>query len=279
MIGPARDPMGIGLTRLTPKTDRIRCDIWVETIQTLHHHKMTRSRGGMGGTMRRRNKAFAASLFELLEDRLTLSHLGVHPAAGIGHQHAAVIGRHHAAVTGHHHAAITGHHHAARLRHHHHHTGTVPPVTGSGSTGTTPGSGSTTTGPGPTSGGSGPTAQSVVLSGTVEGRTPLVGSGTIGPLGAVSSTGTLTGRDAEPVIYSGSITLVGATGSITASLSGLHGGPDYPGETIDLTYTITGGTGAFQDATGSGQADFTGATSSTGDTFVLTFGNATTTSA
>jgi hypothetical protein len=94
-------------------------------------------------------------------------------------------------------------------------------------------------------------------------------------MGAVSSTGTLTGSGAEPVTYTGTITLVGATGTITASLYGLHFGPDYPGETIDLIYTVTGGTGAFQNATGGGHAVFTAATSGAGGGFGLTFVQAT----
>jgi hypothetical protein len=89
----------------------------------------------------------------------------------------------------------------------------------------------------------------------------------------------LTASGAEPVTYTGEITLVGATGSITANLSGLLFGPDHLGETIHLTYTITAGTGAFQGASGSGRAFFTAMGFSPSDGFVLTFGDATTTPA
>jgi len=110
-----------------------------------------------------------------------------------------------------------------------------------------------------------------VLSGTVKGGSNLYGSGTVGPLGAVASTGTLTTRGAEPVTYNGTITLVGATGSITASLHGLLLGADHLEETIHLTYTITGGTGAFRGAAGSGLASFTGMPANLGAGFILTF--------
>jgi hypothetical protein len=226
--------------------------------------------------MSRRNRAFTA-LVDPLEDRLALSHLGVHHADVIGHHHAAAITGHHAASIDHHHSTQAGPHHEARSRHHHaarhrhhHHAVPVPPVTGPGPTGTPPG---------PTSGDSGSAASTVALSGAVKGGNLLDGSGTLGPLGSVISTGTLTTSGAEPVNYSGTITLVGATGSITASLSGQLFGPDRPGETIHLTYTITGGTGAFQGATGSGQAYFAGMASSTGEGFTLSFGVATTTPA
>jgi hypothetical protein len=110
-----------------------------------------------------------------------------------------------------------------------------------------------------------------MLSGTVKGGSHLDGSGTVGPLGAVASTGTLTTWGAEPVTYNGTITLVGATGSITASLHGLLFGPDHLGETIHLTYTITGGTCAFEGASGSGLASFTVMPSNMGAGFTLSF--------
>lgn len=106
----------------------------------------------------------------------------------------------------------------------------------------------------PSAPGVGPASTTVVLSGQVEGKQPLDGSGTVGPLGAVTMTGTLSASGAEPVNYSGTVTLVGSSGSVTLSLSGRLFGPNYIGETVDLTYTITGGTGAYQDATGSGKA-------------------------
>jgi hypothetical protein len=92
------------------------------------------------------------------------------------------------------------------------------------------------------------------LSGQIEGQQPLDGSGTIGPMGAVTSTGTLSASGAEPMNYSGTVTLVGSSGSVTLSLSGRVFGPVSIGQSVDLTYTITGGTGAYQHATGSGKA-------------------------
>jgi hypothetical protein len=84
---------------------------------------------------------------------------------------------------------------------------------------------------------------------------------------------------AEPVVYTGDITLVGATGTITASLSGRLFGPNRLGETIDLTYTITGGTGAFQGAAGSGEAFFTPTGFNVSGGFSLSFGSPPTMSA
>ena len=169
--------------------------------------------------------------------------------------------------------------------------GSGPTSGGSGSAGGSPGptsggSGSTGDDPGPTSGGSGSagggsgsTSVAVVLVGTVKGTAPLDGSGTVGSLGAVTTTGTMTTSGAEPVIYTGEITLVSATGNVTAELSGRLFGPSRLDETIDMTYTITGGTGAFQGATGSGQAVLTTIVSSTGESFSLAFGADTSTAA
>ena len=106
----------------------------------------------------------------------------------------------------------------------------------------------------PPASGVGPASTTIALSGQVAGTQPLDGSGTVGPLGAVTSTGTLSASGAEPMNYSGTATLVGSFGSVTLSLSGRVFGPVSIGQTVDLTYTITGGTGAYQDATGSGQA-------------------------
>jgi hypothetical protein len=95
-------------------------------------------------------------------------------------------------------------------------------------------------------------------------------------LGAVTSKGSLTVSGAEPVRYTGNITLVSETGNITVSLSGLLFGPSHLGETIDLTYKITDATGAFKGDTGSGHAFFKATSFNPSDGFVLTFGNATT---
>ena len=96
-------------------------------------------------------------------------------------------------------------------------------------------------------------ALAVTLKGTVTG---LDGSGTVSPLGRVVSVGTLTGHGAEPVVYTGTVTLTGPTGSITANLSGRLFGPTQPFEPINLMYTIVHGTGAFGGATGRGRAVF-----------------------
>jgi hypothetical protein len=112
----------------------------------------------------------------------------------------------------------------------------------------------------------------IALSGTVEGQTPLDGSGTVSPLGVVTSTGTLKARGGEPVTFTGTVTLVGATGSVTATLFGRQFGATRPGEKVNLTYTITGGTGAFQGASGSGSAVFSPIITSPSGDFALTFG-------
>jgi hypothetical protein len=142
------------------------------------------------------------------------------------------------------------------------------------------GLGASAIGHGLSSVGSPPTSLSVALSGSVHGAarmqgtaTGLTGSGTVGPLGAVTSTGTLTATGAEPVVYSGNITLVSSTGSVTVALSGRQFGPSRLGQPIALTYTITGGTGTFQGAIGSGHASFALNISRAGPGFVLTFGS------
>jgi hypothetical protein len=119
------------------------------------------------------------------------------------------------------------------------------------------------------------TAAVIALTGTVEGHSPLVGAGRVSPLGAVTSTGTLTARGAEPVTFSGTVTLVGSTGSVTATLFGRLFGPEFLGEKVNLTYTITGGTGAFKGASGNGKAVFSPIIASPAGDFALTFGNAT----
>jgi hypothetical protein len=115
----------------------------------------------------------------------------------------------------------------------------------------------------------------IVLNGTIEGASPLAGSGTVTPLGSVTSKGSLAARGAEPVVYSGTVTLVGAKGSITASLTGLLIGPQRLGQKVTLTDTITGGTGAFRGATGSGKVIYSPIINSPAGDFALTFGTAT----
>jgi hypothetical protein len=113
----------------------------------------------------------------------------------------------------------------------------------------------------------------VSLDGLVTGQKPLNGSGTVDPLGQVTTTGKITSHGGEPVVFTGKITLTGSTGSVTAKLSGRLFGHMSPRESVRLTYDITGGTGAFEGATGSGKAiylpHFNG-----GSLFVLTFGDA-----
>jgi hypothetical protein len=113
---------------------------------------------------------------------------------------------------------------------------------------------------------------SVALKGTIEGRTPLDGKGTVSPMGTVTSVGTLSARGAEPVTYRGTLTLKGASGSITIRLFGRLFGPEFLGEKINLTYTITGGTRAFQGASGTGKAVFSPLIASKPGEFALTFG-------
>ncbi len=85
----------------------------------------------------------------------------------------------------------------------------------------------------------------------------------------------MTASGAEPVNYTGTVTLVGASGSITASLVGRVFGPSVLGAPIKLTYTITGGTGAFEGATGSGKAVFSPSIASQAGEVALTFGDTT----
>jgi hypothetical protein len=112
-------------------------------------------------------------------------------------------------------------------------------------------------------------AAAIALSGTITGTIALDGSGTVSPLGNVTSSGSLTSRGAEPVRFSGTVTLVGSHGTITASLYGILAGPERPFEPVTLTYTITGGTGAFQGDSGSGRATYTPISGG----FSLTFGS------
>jgi hypothetical protein len=104
------------------------------------------------------------------------------------------------------------------------------------------------------------------LAGTVQGiQTPaphlpgtahLSGGGTVGPLGNVKITGVISVRSAEPTFYNGAATLSNARGSVTIRISGIHGGPDFLGRPVFLHYTITGGTGAFRGAVGSGTVGY-----------------------
>jgi hypothetical protein len=231
--------------------------------------------------------AFTPIWLERLEDRLTLSQLGVHHATQVGHLHDA-------ARVGHHDAAHVRHHDVDHVRDHHHGAHIHKPQSGSISTGagtnpTTTGTNPTTTGTTPpTTGTTPPTTGTmppnvtVVLNGKIEGRTPLDGSGKFDSLGAVTTRGTLSASGAEPMTYTGKVSLVSASGTITLSLSGEVFGPQSLGGPIDLTYTITGGTGAFQGATGSGKAVLTFQLPPTmrpmptplAASFVLSFGNA-----
>jgi hypothetical protein len=115
-------------------------------------------------------------------------------------------------------------------------------------------------------------ASAVVLNGTIEGQTLQGGSGTLSPLGTVTTRGTLRASGADPTIYRVKVTIIGASGSITAKLAGRVSGPSTPGAPIDLTYRITGGTGAFKGARGTGQAVFSPGNSSTGAEATLLFG-------
>jgi hypothetical protein len=117
-------------------------------------------------------------------------------------------------------------------------------------------------------------ASVVSLDGLVTGQRPLNGSGTVSPLGRVTTRGILTAHGAEPVVFTGTITITGTNGSVTAKLKGRLFGPTYPRESVHLIYTITGGTGAFRGATGTGKALFLPHFNGSPTLFVLTFGDA-----
>jgi hypothetical protein len=96
----------------------------------------------------------------------------------------------------------------------------------------------------------------------------------VSPLGPGLSTVTLTTSGTGTVTYSGTITIGGIHGTVTASLSGQVSGSSAQGASVDLTYTITGGTGAFAGATGTGAAVLQASTTPTGaQSYTLTFGN------
>jgi hypothetical protein len=122
-------------------------------------------------------------------------------------------------------------------------------------------------------------AMNVALSGSVQGTDAFQGSeivlngfGDVGPLGSVTSRGFLTASGAEPVSYNGTVTLFGSTGSVTLNLVGQQFGANHQDQPVRLTYTITGGTGAFGGASGSGQASLTTGVPGASPSFVLTFG-------
>jgi hypothetical protein len=112
-----------------------------------------------------------------------------------------------------------------------------------------------------------PVQAPVSLEGTVKGvQTPvahqpgtlhLVGSGNVAPLGPEKAVGTLTIKSGEPTFYNGTVTLSDPLGSIDVQISGIQGGPIGLGRPVLLHYKITGGTGAFHGATGSGNVTYT----------------------
>jgi hypothetical protein len=63
--------------------------------------------------------------------------------------------------------------------------------------------------------------------------------------------------------------IIRSNGTIAASLYGILGGPERPFEPVSLSYTITGGTEAYQGDSGSGQATYTPKS----EGFTLTFGS------
>jgi hypothetical protein len=117
-------------------------------------------------------------------------------------------------------------------------------------------------------------ASVVSLDGLITGQRPLNGAGAVSPLGRVTTRGAVTAHGAEPVVFTGTITLSGPTGGVTAQLKGRLFGPTYPRESVHLTYTITGGTGAFRGATGSGKALFLPHFNGSPTLFMLSFGDA-----
>lgn len=241
----------------------------------------------------RRRKALTVASVERLEDRLTLSHLGVAHAVHVG-EHAAVHSRHHPPIQ-------LRHHDRLRFAHHHHHrhqtpvsstltpssTGTlppvstappvttVPPVTTSPPVGTTP---PVTTSPPvgttPPSTNDPPPVE-VSLAGTVQGIIGQGGAGTVSPLGPGLSSVNLTTSGTGPITYSGTVTVGGIHGSITVTLFGQVSSSAASNEPVKLTYEITGGTGVWVGATGSGVASLQLSQTDSGESFILTFGNAT----
>jgi hypothetical protein len=85
----------------------------------------------------------------------------------------------------------------------------------------------------------------------------LTGSGTVKPLGNVQANGTLhlTGFVAQGEA-TGTLTLTTGRGRVTLALVGPPQ-PGFSGPPSSFHYTITGGTGRFAHATGSGTAGFT----------------------
>src|SRR4029077_2266672 len=76
------------------------------------------------------------------------------------------------------------------------------------------------------------------------------------------------------VTYTGTLTLAGASGTITASLAGQVFGPSRLGVPIRLTYTITRGTGAYAGVTGAGRPVYSPSLASQANSVALTFGDA-----
>jgi hypothetical protein len=80
----------------------------------------------------------------------------------------------------------------------------------------------------------------------------LAGGGFVSPLGETVVAGTLTIKSGEPTLDDGTVTLSDKVGSIGVHIFGIEGGRTGPRGAVRLRYTITGGTGAFLGATGSG---------------------------
>jgi hypothetical protein len=81
----------------------------------------------------------------------------------------------------------------------------------------------------------------------------LNGSGSVAPLGAVQVSGSLQGPGFVARGHAtGTLTLSAAGGSITLRLVGQGAQPGFSGPPHAFTYTVTGGTGAYAGASGSG---------------------------
>jgi hypothetical protein len=85
---------------------------------------------------------------------------------------------------------------------------------------------------------------------------------------------TLTTSGTGTITYSGTITVGGIHGTITATLSGQVSSTSALNAPIKLTYTITGGTGVWAGATGSGVAFLQTSQSASGQDFMLSLGSA-----
>lgn len=107
----------------------------------------------------------------------------------------------------------------------------------------------------------------------------LTGSGQVSPLGRTDVAGALRITGSALAHAEGELTLSGQQGTLTLDVTGPSSGGVAPLSshlTFDLTFVITGGTGQFRGATGSGRISLTllpsrGGASTAGGQFVMSF--------